>query len=304
MSFADRPFTTFILGAGASIPYGFPTWRALSEGLLSQQMAETFHEAGFADEDISAFREKYGLSGSTSIDDFLMYNDKFREIGSFGISRIIADSENLSDLMQNENVPSRWYGQLFSKLASRIPYPLNDCFGQDLSEEVAWNLFITFNYDRSIETFFWNRMVHGMGCGEQFANQMILGCRFVHPHGMIGRYGWESQGLDYGKTQRHSWLKGCHVTTIQIPKSPFYGRDVLDLIHQLPSRICFLGFGFHELNLQRLHLNAQGLATLRGRGVELTGTCLGMSSEQQRALKNRGFNLQNVDISTFINVHL
>jgi hypothetical protein len=75
--------TVLILGAGASIPYGFPSGDALFEIICKNIKNENSKgtqyllEAGFTLENILEFGEALFYSGKTSIDEFLEHRKDF-----------------------------------------------------------------------------------------------------------------------------------------------------------------------------------------------------------------------------------
>jgi hypothetical protein len=78
-----RP-TVFVLGAGASMPYGFPSGEVLLGGMLSIQaeVAEALKECGYGPPEWSPIQNAIKRSGHQSIDAFL------------GAGTISASSEN------------------------------------------------------------------------------------------------------------------------------------------------------------------------------------------------------------------
>ena len=80
-----RP-TVFILGAGASAPYGFPLGSGLIEKILhSLQSPEMrpllLRQLDFSHDQISTFGQELRDSPLNSIDAFLDNREEFREIG-------------------------------------------------------------------------------------------------------------------------------------------------------------------------------------------------------------------------------
>jgi hypothetical protein len=69
--------TVFVLGAGASAPYEFPTGFELSEQMVQALRPghSTFNDlrdmAGKAEEEINGFRDTFHHSGKNSVDAFL-----------------------------------------------------------------------------------------------------------------------------------------------------------------------------------------------------------------------------------------
>ncbi|HEY6222343.1 MAG TPA: hypothetical protein VIW26_01050, partial [Gemmatimonadales bacterium] len=81
-----------ILGAGASIPYGFPSGEALRANIikdLSKSTAQPFQlleAAGFEAKHITNFRSALQQSGQRSVDAFLEHRSEFVGIGKVAIA--------------------------------------------------------------------------------------------------------------------------------------------------------------------------------------------------------------------------
>ena len=91
--------TVLILGAGASIPYGFPSGLKLRNQIIDlmdvpkgsykhdniQGHLKTLKKIGFELDLIKRFRKAFHQSQQNSIDAFLNYAEEFREIANNGI---------------------------------------------------------------------------------------------------------------------------------------------------------------------------------------------------------------------------
>ncbi|MEX2410009.1 MAG: hypothetical protein WD607_01335 [Candidatus Paceibacterota bacterium] len=113
----------FILGAGASIPFGFPSGNELRELIIASLSPtythvnnvyrrkktgsifesrepinykdyDLFLEAGFGIEEIEVFSTELIRSNKYSIDSFLQSRKEFINIGKFAIANIILRSQN------------------------------------------------------------------------------------------------------------------------------------------------------------------------------------------------------------------
>src|SRR3954454_5881386 len=130
--------TVFVLGAGASNPYGFPTGFELSS-LVVQQLTPN-HSAydqlmrmGASPEDISKFRDTFHRSGKNSVDAFLEHRVDLMRIGKLATAHILIERENIGKLFTYEN---SWLRELYSRMNSTF-----DTFAKNRLS------FITFNYD-------------------------------------------------------------------------------------------------------------------------------------------------------------
>ncbi len=98
-----REETIFILGAGASKPYGYPTGAELRKKIINK-FRNQYHSNTVVFEQINTFKEdlinhsesflnKFELSSTKSIDLFLSRNPKFMDIGKLAIKLSIYNSE-------------------------------------------------------------------------------------------------------------------------------------------------------------------------------------------------------------------
>jgi len=80
-----RTPTVFVLGAGASQPFAFPTGRELVDhtvqALQSNENRAFFTQLGFAEEDVIRFRDQLWGSGRNSVDAFLEHREEFVDVG-------------------------------------------------------------------------------------------------------------------------------------------------------------------------------------------------------------------------------
>lgn len=267
--------TVLILGAGASYPYGFPTANEL-KGLICDAFsnAETFasrllgDNSDFDREDFFAFREAFYRSGQPSVDAFLEYRKDYLEIGKLAIAYCLIPFED--EKMLYAPISARrggnWYEYLSVKLAANF-----DDFG---ANELA---IITFNYDRSLEYYLFAalRNLHGRPA-EECANTLAK-IPIIHVYGQLGREPYPKPGCRLYEPDRERFVK----TARAAPGITLLHEEISDLstareLLTNATRICFLGFSFHELNLARLQLeNSDGrrqiYGTVRGLfGLEVT----------------------------------
>jgi len=148
--------TLFILGAGASKPYGYLTGAELRADIIKNygnyyrklkddsqkelpDSLETYRE-------IRAFVQIFSNSSISSIDKFLSLNPNAALYGKIGITLSILNSEKESRFREGVNPQEDWYTYLFNRMTEELREP--DDYKNFLKNNVA---FITFNYDRSLE---------------------------------------------------------------------------------------------------------------------------------------------------------
>ena len=83
--------TVFVLGAGASYPYGYPTGAELRESLIKKPF---FHDPTNKKDLTGYFRRDFKKSMMLSIDSFLAKNQNHGKMGKIGIAKFIIEKEN------------------------------------------------------------------------------------------------------------------------------------------------------------------------------------------------------------------
>lgn len=256
-----RQNTVFILGAGASQPYGYPTGLGLRKKILhgGAVLKDCLH--GNWQRAVDDFITTFQRSSITSIDLFLSRNSEFINIGKPAIVKAIIDGEKGSrfrEEMVNPNDPSQdnrkedWYSFIYQEMTKELTSK-NDY--QKLAENNV--TFISFNYDRSFEHFLAESFVnsfHGID-GEKLYG-VLRKIKIIHVYGKIAPLPWEDseKGISYKQItpQRVMELsKNIHVIGEE--------RDLIDASLKQAQigeaeKIFFLGFGFAKENLDILNI--------------------------------------------------
>jgi len=239
--------TVFVLGAGASAPYGYPTGYELKNQVLDFLKTESNNlvRFGYEQELIQNFRDSLFFSATSSVDAFLEHRyDEFLEIGKLSIARVLTKYEIERTLFKKNN----WYQYLFGLM--NAPF---DKFG---SNKVS---FITFNYDRSLEHFFITAIKNKYGIGEEECAEKLKAIPIIHVYGLLDYLPWQkSDGREYKnkysgdfETMRKT---GSNIKIIHekedIERDPEFNR-AHSLIEDA-KKIYFLGFGYDSTNIKRL----------------------------------------------------
>jgi len=179
----DYKKDVFILGAGASKPYGFPTGRELNNKIITNFFHSIYKwgqnkyhryndekEKEFINDiknnvtftDIQPFYLKLfkiaisfidkfsAVKDGTSIDKYISCHPDIEFIGKMAISCVILESQR-DYLKRNfkDDSDIDWYPELFKILTSKIYSDKN--FDEYFKNDIG---FITFNYDTSFEYYF------------------------------------------------------------------------------------------------------------------------------------------------------
>jgi hypothetical protein len=275
-----RRSTVFVVGAGASADYGLPLGPALvrlivdglgETGVLRQSLLE----AEFALGDLETFADRLTRSDLTSIDAFLEGNvAQFTEIGKAVIaSAILFCEQNPRERLFKESPNDHWLRYLWNGMKSETD-----------AENFSRNRvsFVTFNYDRLIEYYFDTVLEHTFNLGRDDALKLRKdSMRIVHLHGCIaGRdFGVYTHPLA-GDVVKHI-SRGIRVVHDQIPQGDPVFEMAYDLLREA-ERVCFLGFGYHPVNLTRLQLQS-----LDYNRTQLLGTAYGLGGAEVEMAKTR-----------------
>src|SRR5690348_10270371 len=118
--------TTFILGAGSSVPFNYPAGGQLRRLLIEQLQPDpdrnniavtTLKRLDFTDDVIRAFRDSLLRSATQSVDEFLEHRPEFISVGKAAIAEALVRHENSNVLF---NAPENWYQHLFGYLNSKF----------------------------------------------------------------------------------------------------------------------------------------------------------------------------------------
>jgi hypothetical protein len=246
--------TVLILGAGASMPFGFPSGSGLI-ALISQMLEPNrtaiprlLIEHGY-EKQIKEFKHDLIHSGRSSVDEFLEYRTEFLDIGKETIAAALLEFEQTHTLF-NVTMNNNWYQHLFSLL--------NISFDEFDQNKLA---IITFNYDRSLEHYFFTALQSSYGKSIEECAEKLGKIPIIHVYGKLGRLPWEKSKYaevpyDIGPQLNKRGLAMRDAgKSINIIRENIEGNEEFNQAHQLINeahRIYFLGFGYHPTNLNRL----------------------------------------------------
>lgn len=311
--------TVFVLGAGSSNEIGFPlgydlkatiadelrfrftTYRYISETgdrlvceALVQHMKATCGDQLAVERDVfdslarAASKIMRGMSQAPSIDNYMDAHADDNEIvlcGKLAIARAILLAERNSLFKIDKDYPDKfdhdaaaqtWYGKLFQVLVTGISKNSLD----DLLKNVS---FITFNYDRSLERYLPFAIDNYYHCGMDHAVALVRKARIFHPYGICGRLPWQSSGsVPYGGSDYSPELLSVANQIQTFSERISDQRSVSEIKNEIATAgtIVFLGFGFHEMNMELL-------AVAQSNANRAFGTAWELSSSDVTAVKKR-----------------
>jgi hypothetical protein len=288
--------TVFILGAGASIPYGFPSGQLLKDMICKNfgEIIPSYITEMRLDNKLHDFTDKLSYSPLTSVDSFLENQTDFIEVGKVCIAAELLAAEQNSRLFKywedkraaawksksfglgrgDNEKDNCWYLELFNLLNTS----LND-FGQNNV------IFITFNYDRSLEQYLYLSLQNTYNATDEECRNILNG-KIIHVYGHLGLLPWQIIHGETIRTVRYNpQINATNISiaaeNINIIRSGDTDLSQFDLAFehlQNAENICIIGFGYNEVNVDRLKLRE-----LKSTG-RLYGTMYGVGQMELKIL--------------------
>ncbi len=246
-----RKPTVLILGAGASAPYGFPTGRQLLFEIadtlnnLSSDTVLQLRQLGFKDDMIKKFRNELLQSSQPSVDAFLEKKPEYMDLGKTVIACALIPRERPEILVRGRN--QEWYEYLFNQLdSSREEFPNNE-----LS-------IITFNYERSLQWFLFVSVQNSYSLNDKEAAELVRSIPIVHIYGDLGSLFNDSDYVRPFSPELNETTISRAVSRIAIVHEANVTEDAFSDAYDIIERaeiVSFLGFGYLEVNVERLRIN-------------------------------------------------
>jgi hypothetical protein len=259
--------TVFVLGAGISHPFGFPSGEDIIGEICcatqeSQEQMKRMLSCSVAQElraKIDPFFHHLGRTPDLSIDRWLESSPSFVEIGKRAIAFVISNAERHAPRQPRNGRHMDWFRWLWNALRTDK--------ASSLCQNPVW--FVTFNYDRLLEY----KLQAGVedsyvdaSPSEKAKAVEFLHSRIIHVHGVLS--GGLKSTADFGKiativemqgSNKHVADNALRITEcsqgIRIVSENIEESGVLKLVHDAMKesrRIIFLGFGYERRNLERL----------------------------------------------------
>ncbi len=252
--------TLFVLGAGASNPYGFPLASQLRKYIIDELIrtiqnyfkgvndsSRNYNQKVSSLYEANELRKTFDLSNTQSIDLFLNRNqERFLNIGKLAIILSILDFEKRSKLREDcENPQHNWYLYLFNKMTQM------SIRSEDFSRILDNNFsFLTFNYDRSLEHYFYGSLLNSFS---QESRESVIGVFNQIPIKHV--YGEILDEIPYGHIINYASVNNLKLILDNII-TPFEYTPNDEIQKEINSadRIFFLGFAYHKENMDVLNI--------------------------------------------------
>lgn len=287
---------TFILGAGASMPYGFPSGSDLIESIhdLAVNNSSILEKFGFIDKEIELFANELYNSQLPSIDLFLERRMEFIDIGKICIFICISKCENENNLLLPPKNRKGIYHYLFSKM-------IQNC--SDITDNKI--SFITFNYDRSLEHFLQRALISSSNEQISEGGLELLGLPIIHVYGSLGELSWQGPYakkyeplsislLEDEKVRQEIIQASKNIKIISEQKLTDGFNKAKNIISE-SENIIFIGFSFHIEALEKL-----GFANIKNVDNDSSfimmpnmkhglyrGSSLGMGNSERKIISNK-----------------
>jgi len=304
--------TVFVLGAGLSLDYGFPTGYNLRNkitNLLNWNNAVTpiperikiLKGMGFSEEEIEMVRGQLEDGGFDTIDEFLLArkNERLRQLGKIGIAMALIEYEN-PNKFKHLSADTCFYRYLFKKMVE------NTTIENFAENSVS---FVTYNYDRSLEFFLWNTLFNRYEVRlKEIEDKIMKKIKIIHVHGKLGDMHWQNPTSRDYKPQLDD--VNLILASNGIINFDDIGEDhpnYMSARNEIKNadNVVFVGFGFHTLNLSRLVKDN----CLDGK-KRIIATCWGLGDREKKEIEgvtNRVLtsgNLVNKRAVSFANEYL
>ncbi len=285
--------TVFILGAGASCPYGYPSGIELRSNIISSFWSQYEHYINkqpklqpSLDDILNKAREFMDIfekSTTESIDLFLARNHEFEILGKTAIIIMIIAKEKdcaFRERMATDKRKQDWYSYIFRRLTDELVEKSDYC--RFCENNVS---FITFNYDRSLEHFLYESLVNSFyKIPTKKIKEQLIKLKIIHVFGQVAGLEWQDlpDKIEYRKNVNQIDIQGLvkNIRTIYEEEENPELEEARELIREA-QHIFFLGFGYAKENLDLLKL-----PQILKRGVKVYGTAYGLTPNEILKIKN------------------
>ena len=280
--------TVLLLGAGASVAYGYPTGGELREQIiLNGESILPAIDSRYGPR-ARKFSEDFRDSALYSIDSFLEKRKELAVEGKLCRAEILLKCE---ERYTHAKEPAQdWYADLWNRL----------CTPEFEALDLSQLSVVTFNYDRSLEHYLLRAIMATYGVARQLALEKLRAFRIIHVYGSLGdAFDFQSNYMPRVRELEPHHVRTAAAQLLTIPDDRNGSNDRFEACAQLlldAERLCILGFGFDETNMKRLgapkslgpHIYDPDRRRLRSRDVFATGHGL-TEAQREEVMRKCGF---------------
>ena len=254
----------FLLGAGASHRYGYPTGAQLMSrltGVNGDQMIE-LEQSGIGQDDVWKFNKRLKDCGLNSVDAFLKKNPTFGKVAKMRIAQELSAAE--FSAARGVGRDETWIQYLFSRFMD------GDSLDAFRGNQCA---FVTLNYDRCLEFELTRMLSNAYGAPWKDAATSVGTIKTIHLHGSIGGLPEmeELYGMTFGPGEVAKAAQG--ILTLGEAGSEKEYEAARVCLGSAEVIFC-LGFGFHDEIIENLGLRNGSPV------VPVHGTCQGLTQSE------------------------
>ena len=325
------PSIAFVIGAGASSEVNMPTGHGLKEAIASAlafkvddsrrlaggdptlreamyQLAQRPGSHGDINQYLNSARLiQGGMPQAPSIDNFIdshRADPRIAECGKLAIafqilkaeraSKLFVDPGNIYNRLKFGKIEDTWFNAFFQLLALNAQL-------EDLHERLSRVTVVSFNYDRTLEHFLHQAVQNYYGCSSEEAAKVLSSLVILHPYGSVGSLPWQQSntiavpyGGELGSSALLSVASTLRTFTEGTNSKDSQIKDIRASVFDAET-IVFLGFAYHELNLEVLFGpgSVEPVRYLK----QVYGTAKGLSESNKKAIALELANLGRYDAS-------
>ncbi|MDP2939478.1 MAG: hypothetical protein Q8O13_05330 [Candidatus Omnitrophota bacterium] len=298
--------TLFILGAGASAPFEYPTGIQLRNLICGRTRKAAVVQAlvpvnekedeSFYAQSVDKFITEFSRSSLYSIDFFLEHRKEFMNIGKMTIASYLLPCERDQRLRDSGD---NWYMYLYDRLKSS--------FEEFDKNEIS---FITFNYDRSLEQFLFEALANQFNKSYQECAEKIKNIPIIHLYGQLDFLPWQNgNGFPY-LYQKDSFVRlrnardNIKLLTEEREVGESQEFQAAYKLIEKADKIYILGFSFDETNLERLNVSLMKDKTITATAYELERSKRRWVEQHFRSKINTDIFLLELDALSLLKEHL
>jgi hypothetical protein len=142
---------------------------------------------------------------------------------------------------------------------------------------------ITFNYDRSLEFFLQRSLMNYFNIPKRESYKLLENIPIIHVHGMLGEFiedrpNYRDYIADLTKNIIRISARMIHLFHDNSPNAKEIRTRAKQLFSKAKS-VCFLGFGYHPINIERIQVDEYIYKT------DMFGSTFGMGEAEKKAVR-------------------